>query len=147
MQVHEIMREYPYCCSPSQTATQAAQTMRENNVGALPVVARDSGGAVVGMLTDRDLCMHTIAAGKDPNKVTVSECMSREPIKCSPSDDARFAMLLFRENQVRRMPVVDASGAIVGMLSINNLVGNVDDAELVQTLRAVAKPHSHKLVA
>ena len=147
MQVHEIMREYPYCCSPSETATQAARTMRENNVGSLPVVARDSEGGVVGIVTDRDLCMHTIAAGKDPNQVTVGDCMTREPIKCSPSDDARFAMLLFGENKVRRTPVVDSSGAIVGMLSINNLVGNVDDSELVQTLRAIAKPHSHRLVA
>jgi signal-transduction protein with cAMP-binding, CBS, and nucleotidyltransferase domain len=148
MQVCEIMHLDPVCCFPEDTAEVAARTMWEQNTGILPVVTKGSGGKLIGVVTDRDLCVWVVAKGLDPKKVKVSECMTDAPVCCGPRDDIRYAMLLMREHQVRRIPVVDKENRIGGMLTFANLAnhqGNSD--ELVDTLRLIYFPAGRALLA
>src|SRR5215471_6128460 len=69
MQVSEIMHEYPVCCTEVDTAQHAAELMKEQHAGALPVVEKHGGGTLVGVVTDRDLCLRVIAEGRNPRMV------------------------------------------------------------------------------
>ena len=146
MQVCEIMRDDPVVCFPQDTAETAARTMAEQGTGMLPVVERGSGGKLLGVVTDRDICMRVVAEGRDPKRVRVSECMTSSPVCCGPRDDVRFAMLLMREHQIRRIPVVDAEHRIGGMLTFSNLVNSRFDPEaLIDTFRLTCYPASRAL--
>src|SRR4051812_3782796 len=124
MKVSEIMHEYPVCCTELDTAQHAAELMKEHHAGALPVIEHGSGGKIIAVVTDRDLCLRVIAEARDPLKVTVRECMTSAPICCGPNDDLQYALLLMREHHVRRIPVVDKEARICGMISFANLVMN-----------------------
>ena len=141
MQVSEMMHEYPVCCTELDTAQCAAELMKEQHAGALPVVERNGGGTLVGIVTDRDLCLRVIAEGRDPRKVQVRECMTGSPIYCRPEDDVQYALSLMKEHHVRRIPVVDSENCICGMISFANLVSNhVEPEQVVEMLKAVSVP-------
>jgi len=146
MQVCEIMRHDPVVCFPDDTAEVAARTMREHGTGILPVVRRNSGGQVIGVVTDRDLCLRVVGEGRDPLAVQVAECMTSAPVCCGPRDDIQYALLLMREHQVRRLPVVDSDYRIGGVVCLSNLVNSYLAAEtLVETLRATCYPVHREL--
>ena len=147
MKVHEIMHEFPVCCTQWDTALEAARTMKENDIGVLPVVAKNGAGRLVGIVTDRDLCLAVVPNSDSPMRVNVASCMTTPAISCRWDDDVLFAMSLMRQHHVRRIPVVDKDGAIAGMLSITNLVNNVDPKELLTTLEAVFRPSPRNLLA
>ena len=147
MKVSEIMHEYPVCCTQSDTAQRAAELMKEQHAGALPVVEKRSGGKLIGMVTDRDLCLRVIAEGRDPKKAQIQECMTGSPVFCGPEDEADYALSLMREHHVRRVPVVDAEHHICGMISFANLVGNHADPEQVfEMLKSVSIPTPEALL-
>jgi CBS domain-containing protein len=76
------------CCTAEDTARKAAEFMREADSGVIPVLAGEDDPSVVGILTDRDLCMDVVAAGRDPNQVRVKECMTAQVVTCGPEEDA-----------------------------------------------------------
>lgn len=141
MKVSEMMHENPVCCTESDTAQRAAELMKQAHAGALPVVARKSHGKVIGIVTDRDLCLRVVLEARDPLKVRVGECMTSLPVCCSPGDEVETALSLMMVNHVRRIPVVDAEQRICGMISFANLVTNhVDPSLMFDMLRAVSVP-------
>jgi len=147
MQVCEIMRHAPVVCFPEDSVATAARTMAEQNVGMLPVVERGSGGRVIGVITDRDICLRAVAAGHDPASTPVSACMTTAPVCCGPRDDVRYAMLLMREHQFRHLPVVDAEHHIGGLLSFAHLANSQCDADaLVDTYRLTCYPVTRRLL-
>ncbi|WP_373289404.1 CBS domain-containing protein [Alicyclobacillus cellulosilyticus] len=105
------------CCQPNDTIQRAAQLMQSVNCGSLPVCENQR---VVGIITDRDIVLKAVAAGKDVH-TKVSDCMSRKVITCSPDTDAHEAADLMAQHQIRRLPVVDTSGRLVGILAIGDL--------------------------
>jgi CBS domain-containing protein len=141
MKISEIMHEFPVCCTEFDTAQQAAELMKEQHAGALPVVERNGGGTLVGVVTDRDLCLRVIAEGRDPGKVQVRECMTGSPVFCRLVDDAEVALDLMKEHHIRRVPVVDEEQRICGMVSFANLVANhADPDQVFEMLKAVSVP-------
>src|SRR4051812_39844822 len=104
MKVSAIMHEYPICCMQTDTAQRAAELMKESHVGALPVVRQGTRGKVVGIVTDRDLCLRVIAEARDSLKVKVEECMTSAPVCCLLDDGVEHALHLMREYHVRRIP-------------------------------------------
>jgi CBS domain-containing protein len=147
MQVCEIMRHDPVVCFPEDSAENVARTMAEQKTGILPVVRRGSGGKLIGVVTDRDICLRVVAEGRDPKQVKVAECMTSAPVCCGPRDDVHFAMVLMQEHQVRRIPVVDAENRIGGMLSFSNLVNAQCEPDiLVDTFRLTCYPVSRSLL-
>ena len=119
MKVKELMTQPAIQIAPGESVAVAARTLTHYNVGALPVCS--SGGALCGMVTDRDLVVRCMAAGKDPGKTTVREVMSGKVACASPDMEVGVAAHLMGTQQVRRLPVVEG-GRLCGMLSLGDLV-------------------------
>ncbi|MGA9135763.1 MAG: CBS domain-containing protein [Terriglobales bacterium] len=142
MKVHEVMTKNPAFCCPSTSVVRAAATMQQLDIGALPVVLDPSTPRLLGMVTDRDLCLHVVAGGRDPADIWISECMTVNPICCAVGDDVRYALELMEEHQVRRLPVVNAKHEVAGILSLSDLVGkgSINSGEIAEALRTICEP-------
>ena len=116
--------------------------MQQLDIGALPVVLDPSTPRLLGMVTDRDLCLHVVAGGRDPADIWISECMTADPICCAVGDDVRYALELMEEHQVRRLPVVNAKHEVAGILSLSDLVGkgSINSGEIAEALRTICEP-------
>jgi len=143
MQVCEIMHEHPICAFPNDTASTVAELMREHDTGIIPIIEPHSGGKLLGVITDRDICLRVTANGYDPKSVTAGHVMTRDIVCCGPRDHVEFALLLMREHRVRRIPVVDHQHRIGGMLTFANLGGNLTSAEeLARLLTSVCSNYA-----
>lgn len=143
MRVKHIMTKNPTCCVPSDMASKAASIMRDEDTGVIPVIDNEQGQKVAGVVTDRDLCMNVVAEGRDPRLVAVEACMTGVVVTCSPNDSVERAAELMRENQIRRLLVVDEQRTLQGIVSIADLVGrgDIQGAEAHETLKTVSAPN------
>ena len=117
MKIQEVMTANPMWCQPEDTSTKAARIMRELNVGIVPVVKSQADHRLVGVVTDRDLCLGVVAIDQHPQSVSVQKCMTNNMIACQPEEDIQRAADLMEQHQVRRIPVVDQNGILHGMVS------------------------------
>ncbi|MFO1220582.1 MAG: CBS domain-containing protein [Burkholderiaceae bacterium] len=118
---------------PQTGVAEAARLMREQHVGSLVVVEESPRGrAVVGMLTDRDIVTAIVAKEVDPTLVRVGDVMSRDPLTARESDTVLDVLTAMRQRGVRRVPVVDAKGSLMGILALDDLLG-----VLAEQMRAV----------
>jgi len=114
------MRRDVQACQPEADLSTVALQMRQGDCGVLPVVA--SSGEVVGMITDRDICMAAAIKHCDPASIRVSEVISGNVYACSPDAEVHTAFSIMKQKHVRRLPVVTAEeGKLVGILSINDM--------------------------
>src|SRR6202030_4379907 len=104
MQVQEIMTANPECCMPGDSAKKAAAIMKATDAGVVPVVRDGIDLQLVGIVTDRDLCLTVIAEGRDACSVKLEECMAKKPVSCHPEDDVQHVSNLMAVNQIRRIP-------------------------------------------
>lgn len=139
MTCRDIMTANPTCCTPDETAAKAARIMQSENVGPVPVVEDQSNRKLVGIVTDRDLALQIVASGRDGNSVKVSEVMSPSPITCAPDDDASTAMNKMATNQIRRVPVIDRSGKLVGIISQADVALNANDEEVGNVVEEISE--------
>src|SRR6185436_10269058 len=100
------------------TVREAARRMRDLNIGFLPIC--DDAGQLTGVLTDRDIALRVVAEDR-PGDVAVADVMTEEVITCRPDDDVRRAEELMRTNQKVRLPCVDETGRIVGVISLTDI--------------------------
>jgi CBS domain-containing protein len=123
MAIGEICSRQVVFIRRNETVRQAAQLMREYHVGAL-VVAEESGGKLVpaGMVTDRDIAVGIVAKGLDPETLSVEEVMTPELFAVQESAGVSETIELMRSRGVRRLPVCDAAGALVGLVSADDLI-------------------------
>ena len=142
MRIKDLMTKDPGCCVPSDTAQKAASIMRDENAGIVPVIENEQSLRVVGVVTDRDLCMNIVAEGRDPETVSVDECMTTAVVTCSPNDSVERVTELMRENQIRRVPVVNAEGDLQGIVSLADVVdrGELKTTQTHETLKSVSAP-------
>jgi CBS domain-containing protein len=134
LKIEDVMSHEVLTVSAESNAVEAAKLMQKNNIGALPVV---SHGHMVGILTDRDIVMRGVAAGKDPNSLPVSQVMS-QPVVCgSPNMDLGAATNLMAEKQVRRLPVVN-DGQLIGFVSLGDIAINSPDAVSGDALKDIS---------
>jgi CBS domain-containing protein len=119
MKVQDLMTADVGSCRPFDTIDRGARIMWERDCGAVPVV--DQEGRAIAMLTDRDICMAALTQGRTLAEIHVSSAMSRQLWSCRTGDDVKEAEKVMRAHQVRRLPVVDAEGKLVGLLSISDL--------------------------
>ena len=119
MKAKDLMVRDVKTCTTSDDVNRAAQLMWENDCGV--VVVLNPEGRVAGMITDRDVCMAAYTQGLPLSSIRVVDVMSREVKACGPEDDVAQVASCMRLNQVRRLPVVDALGALVGVVSLNDL--------------------------
>jgi CBS domain-containing protein len=136
------MTATPACCTPDATASHAAHMMKEQDTGIIPVVEGEYSRKVVGVVTDRDLCLMVVAEGRNPESVAVKEVMTSDVIACRPDADVEQAVALMRENQIRRIPVLDADWMILGIVSMADLLQRSDlpSGEMHQMMKEVTAP-------
>lgn len=120
MQVRDLMTRDAQYCAPDTNLAAAAKMMWDSDCGLLPILNPD--GVVLGVITDRDICMAASTRNRTPAAITVWETSSGKAITCRPDDDIRTALEAMERSKVRRLPVVDEGGVLQGMLSINDLV-------------------------
>ena len=126
MRVVEIMMGTPYHCSPETNLGSATELMWIGNCGFLPVVGQDN--KVMGVITDRDICVALGTRNRTAGNVTVGEVMSGKMFACAPEDQIISALETMRSGHVRRLPVVTKAGALVGVLSIDDVIVHVEKA-------------------
>ena len=138
MKVKDLMTPNPKVVKPDDTVAQAATLMKQEDCGSLPVVAN---GKLVGIVTDRDITIRAVAAGKDPKSTPVSAVMSADPVTISPDASDDDAEKLMAKSQVRRLPVAD-NGKLVGILVTAQLARRGNTAELGETIKEISEPKS-----
>ncbi len=119
MEVKRLMKHQVRVCHPHDSLNDAAQIMWEEACGSVPIVDEDF--RPVGFLTDRDICMAAYTQGGSLRELRVETAMARRVISCQSGDDVEGAARLMRENLVRRLPVLDAHGALLGLLSLDDI--------------------------
>ncbi len=139
MKVKDLMTPRPTVIRPEDTASQVATLMKQEDCGAIPVVSED--GKLVGIVTDRDIVLRVIAAGKDARSTPVSAVMSADPITLSPDADADEAEKLMADRQVRRLPVVE-NGKLVGILVTAHLARRSDVRDVGETIKGISEQKS-----
>jgi CBS domain-containing protein len=125
----EVMTKNPTCCLPTDAVSKAAQSMNKGNVGSIPVIASEQTRKLVGIVTDRDLAMKVVAAERDAKVTKVADVMTHKIITCHLEDDIQKAVAAMAEHQLRRMPVVDEEGRIVGIISQADVATRVNQPE------------------
>ena len=148
MQVHEIMTAPSVTCTPQTSLAVAASRMAEADCGILPVI--DERRNLVGVITDRDICLAVSRTNRNAVNISVREVMTPKVVSVRPGDDMRQALALMRRARVRRVPVIDDAGSVIGLLSIDDLVvrGSAPDEvaarEIVETLHEIGarRPHA-----
>jgi CBS domain-containing protein len=150
--VRRLMSVNVRSCKPGDALNRAAQSMWEGDCGCLPVV--DDDGRVLGLVTDRDICMASYTQGKSLAELSVEGSMSKQVHGCGPDESVGEALALMGEHRLRRLPVQDASGKLLGMLSLADVArwastvqSPVIDAALADVLGELAKPTAAKLTA
>lgn len=141
MKIHDIMTRDPACVTPDATVREAAQVMKREDVGIVPVVDGRDSKTLVGVITDRDIAVRCVADGKDPS-VRVSDCMSSTKLAtCRENDDVDRAMDAMRTEQVRRIPIIDERGSLVGIVAQADIVRKTtNDAKAEKTVEQISEP-------
>ncbi len=119
MKVKDVMTKEVKTCAPETDLAAAAESMWRRDCGVLPIV--DDKGQVVGMITDRDICIATGCRRRDPATILVREVMTPKVYSCSPEADVCEALQIMQHKQVRRLPVIDSAGKLCGVLSMNDI--------------------------
>lgn len=151
MKIKELMSHPAVTCPASATLDQAARLMWEFDCGVVPVT--DDKGHLTGILTDRDVCMAAYTQGRLLQDLPVTIAMARNVIAVHEDDAVETAEHLMADNQIRRLPVLDYNGHVLGVVSLNDISRlaqsakrSVVDRELVSTIAAVSQPRTSMAV-
>ncbi len=136
--VRDVMTPGVRTVSPSQSLAEAAEVMKGEDVGSVPVVEE---GRLAGIVTDRDIVTRAVAERRDPQTVKVAEVASRELVTVEPEQDLDEALALMARHQVRRLPVVEA-GQLVGMLAQADVALEAKEKKVGETVEEISKPTS-----
>jgi CBS domain-containing protein len=142
MKVREAMTTNPVCCLGTDKAQKVAQIMRDNNVGSIPVVSDHESRKLIGMITDRDLCVSVVAEGLDPKTVTIEKYVHTSPVTCRDGENLDKCEQAMQQHQVRRIPVVDAQNAVIGIIAQADLALKDKPEKVSQTVAAISKPET-----
>ena len=138
MQARDVMTSAVECVAPNATLQEAGMKMLSFNVGALPVCEDDQ---LVGMLTDRDIILRSVAQGLDPNLEIVQDVMTPDVAYCTEEQDLAEVASLMRDKQIRRLPVLDGMRRLVGIVSLGDLAVSAPDQQLSgETLKGISEP-------
>lgn len=138
---NDVMTKEPTCCLPGDTITRAAEIMKNEDVGSVPVVEDEATRKLVGIITDRDIVLKVIAEERDRSAATVGEVMSTNLVTCRPDDHLQTAMDRMAQYQVRRIPIVDGKDRIVGIISQADVATRVDAPQrTAEVLESVSQP-------
>ena len=137
----EVMTKNPVCCLPTDAVSKAAQGMKDENVGSIPVIENEQTRKLIGIVTDRDLALQVVADGRDAKPTKVADVMTYKVITCHVDDAIQKAVDAMAENQLRRIPVVDNDYRVVGIISQADVATRVDQPEeTAKMVKEISQP-------
>ena len=137
----DVMTHNPVCCLPTDTVSKAAQLMKREDVGSIPVIENEETMKLIGIVTDRDLALQVVAPERDARSTQVADVMTYAVVTCRASDDVQKALDTMAQHQLRRMPVIDADHRIVGIISQADVATRVEKSEEVaEMVKEISQP-------
>ena len=137
----DVMTEDVVYCLPSDVVSHVAQLMKTEDIGPVLIVDNEDSRKLVGIVTDRDLALKVVAEGRDPNTTIVEDVMTRKLVTCRADDDIDAAMKAMAQYQLRRIPVVDDTMRLVGIISQADVATRVDEPEkTAEVVKEISEP-------
>ena len=134
--IRDVMTSNPRTIEPSTSVQEAAKLMRDQDIGPIPIM---EGGSVVGILTDRDIVLRVVAEGKDPSSTSAGEVASRDLVTVDPDQTLDEALRLMAKHQVRRLPVSEEDGKLVGIVAQADVALQADDRSTGEVVEEISK--------
>lgn len=136
-----IMTTNPQCCLASDKVYTVAQRMQSENIGALPVVANHNNKRLIGIITDRDLAVRVVGASQDATNTQVGNVMTPNPVVCQPTDSLDTTIEIMAHNKIRRIPVVDDNGQVLGIISQADVATRLESqSQSANMLEQISQP-------
>ncbi len=129
MKCSEVMTPDPSCCLATDTVFEAAQLMKSEDVGPIPILNDREAKKLIGIVTDRDLALKVVAEGLDPKQTKIEEIMTTGVQTCGPDDDVSNVLELMEEHHIRRIPIVDDKDRLVGIIAQADVATRIDQAD------------------
>lgn len=139
MEIAAAMHRHADWASADTPVSEVAKMMQKDDIGAIPVGKDDK---LIGMITDRDIALRVVAAGRDPQKTTAEEIMTKGIVYCRTTETVEDAIHLMDQKKIRRLPVIDDNKRLVGMLSLGDISHAVSRELSGELLHAVADHHA-----
>ena len=134
--VRDAMTTNPRTVQGSTTVVEAARVMRDEDTGIVPIV---EGDRLVGVVTDRDIAIKVVAEGKDPHSTTIADIASSNLVTVDPDQDLDEALRLMARHQVRRLPVVEEDGRLVGILAQADIAEHADARQTGEVVEKISR--------
>ena len=134
--VRDVMSADPRAVDAGKPVAEAAQMMKNEDVGLTPVV---EGDKLVGTLTDRDIAVRVVAEGRDPGSTSVGDVASKNVVTVTPQQDLDDALSLMAQHQIRRLPVVEEGGRLVGVVAQADVAMSADHSETGEMVKRISQ--------
>jgi CBS domain-containing protein len=134
--IREVMTSNPCTIDADKPVSYAAKMMRDEDVGLAPIV---EGDRLVGTLTDRDIAVRVVAEGRDPESTTVKDVASTDVVTIDPGQELNEALRLMTQHQVRRLPVVEEDGRVVGVVAQADVARLADDRQTGEVVERISQ--------
>ena len=144
MKIEQVMTPSPATCGVADNLAEVVERMWDANCGIVPVV--DDAAHVVGVITDRDICIASATRGLAPGDIRADDMQRRPVVSCRPDDHVKTALALMKKHRVRRLPVTTDEGILHGIISLDDIAlsagarGTVTAAEVLATMKAIYAP-------
>ena len=140
MQVKDIMTKDPACCTADTNLQEVAKLMLEHDCGETPVVESKKSRKLLGVITDRDITIRTVAKGKNPLELTAGDCMSSPAVTVTQEMSIDDCCTVMEEKKVRRVPVVDEKGNCCGIVAQADIARHASKQETGDVVKKVSQP-------
>jgi CBS domain-containing protein len=141
VKIQDVMTRDPTTVTPETSAREAARIMKDKDIGVVPVVEGEGSRRLVGVVTDRDLAVRIVAEGRDNDTPVVEVMTASRLATCGPDEDVDGVMDAMASEQVRRIPIVDERGSLVGIVSQADIVRKaLDDGKAERTVEQISEP-------
>jgi len=137
----------PVCCLTTDSAQKVAGILSKQGIGSMLVVSDHESRKLIGIITDRDLCCSVVAKGLNPQSTPIENFISRNPFACREGDSLDNCERLMQEHKVRRVPIVNADGRVIGIVSQADLALKEKPEKVAKTVAEVSQPPSSTPVA
>lgn len=141
MLARNVMTANPSCCKETDTARQAAQVMKQKDIGSVPIYKDDQDRTLTGIVTDRDLCLSVVADGKSPD-APLRDVMHRNPVACNGNHSIEDCLSVMQQQQIRRLPVVDEHHRCIGIIAQADIALHLGAEAVASTVAEISRPTS-----
>ena len=138
MTVASVMTQNPACCTPNSSLTEVARLMVDNDCGQIPVVEDMMGRKLAGVITDRDIATRIVAAGKNSADAKACDCMTTPCVSVTLDTSLKNCCEVMETNKIRRVPVVDERGGVVGIVSLADVVRSASASTAAAVVKEVS---------